>query len=123
MVRFLDVGREGIDGTSEVADGLGERFWDRFSLAYRRCGSPREYPDVADREVQLVGRRSVEPELSERPPARWGEPDGIVAGVERLSESVHASIHLTGLPQGALGLAKVTLSQRHCRLFEGADEV
>jgi hypothetical protein len=123
MLRFCDVGREGFDGPGEVANGLTESLRGRLSLAYRRRGSPREYPDVADREVQLVGRRSVEPELSERPPARRRELDGIVAGVERLPESAHASVHLTRLLQGALGPAEVALSQGRRGLFEGVDEV
>ena len=72
MLGLFDVGREGLDGVSEVEDGLGERLGDGPSLAHRRRGGAREHPYVADREVQLVGRPGIERELPERPPARRG---------------------------------------------------
>src|SRR5215210_5527225 len=117
MLRLLDVGRKGLDGAREVEKGLRERLRGDLSLAYRRCGGAGEHPDVSHGKVQLVSRRSVEPELAERPPARRREPCGVVAGVERFPESTHTPIYIARLLQCALGPAEVVLSQRCRRLL------
>src|SRR5919112_21283 len=123
MLGLLDVRTECLDGAREVEDGLGERLGHDLTLAYRRRRGAGEYPHVAYRKIQLVGRRGVEPELAERPPARRGEPDGIVSGVERLPESVHASVYVARLLQGALGPTQVAPAQSRSRLLQSADEV